>query len=154
MTRTHASWVSGYRHEQTMHTNQHGLAWHNHCYFDLIRRQKYHCYSSDRTLTFCQDPCFSSFYLYPCTHFAGPSPEDLGMMLNNFNLLAVAVVIAASVKTQIYGMRRNIMSMQSNLRLCAKHTHKFVRDPYGHCCAPEAVQALMIMTKPPLLMFP
>ena len=60
-------------------------------------------------------------------------------MLNNFNLAAVAVVMAASVKTQIYGMRKKVMQLNKNLRLCAKHTHKFVRDPYGQCCAPVEV---------------
>ena len=72
--------------------------------------------------------------------FAGPSKENLGVMLNNFNLLAVAVVIAASVKTQIYGMRKTVITMQKNLRLCAKFTHKFVRDPYGQCFYPAEVR--------------
>ena len=72
-------------------------------------------------------------------HLAGPSKDDLGTMLNNFNLLAVAVVIAASVKTQIYGMRKQVTAMQKNLRMCAKYTHKFMRDPVGFCCAPSEV---------------
>ena len=69
----------------------------------------------------------------------GPSKEDLGTMLNNFNLAAVTVVILASVKTQIYGMRKTVVTWKKNLQLCAKFTHKFVRDPYGQCCAPAEV---------------
>ena len=70
---------------------------------------------------------------------AVPSKEDLGGMLNNFNLAAVAVVMLASVKTQIIGMRNTVVTMKKNLQFCAKHTYKIVRDPYGQCCAPAEV---------------
>ena len=64
-------------------------------------------------------------------------------MLNNFNLAAVAVVMMASVKTQIVEMRKTLMTNMKHLQLCAMHTRKFLRDPYGQCCAPAEVACRM-----------
>ena len=72
----------------------------------------------------------------------GPSDEDLGSMLNMFNLAAVAVVIAASLKTQIFNMRKKVNKMKKSLRYACKKIHKFVRDPCA-VCTPEVCHPIM-----------
>ena len=77
---------------------------------------------------------------------AGPSEEHLGAILNDFNLAAVAAVIAASIKTQIYEMRATFVTLKKKSALCAKRAYKFVQNPYGEAmkiCGPAEVSCIL-----------
>jgi hypothetical protein len=76
----------------------------------------------------------------------GVGPEEPGAIMNYFNLAGMSIVILASLKTQIFGMRKLVVKMRKNLVMCYKQSKKFAKDPYGYVCGPPGVADLRPFT--------